>query len=323
MPLSCQLDRHPEISVPRHCADGTPVSRWSSWPWPRNAAATAIPKRMRSGAVSRVRFAGLQETQPALDTAPLRECTNRHAESSYHPLEIQKRQKWSKEIRLRLSDWVGAEIVPRLKQDLVQQGLPATVRAENDKVFIDYMPLVTGTGYVAPAVMLEFGARSTGEPSELRTITCDAAAHLRGVEFPRATPRVMRAERTFWEKATAIHVFCIQGAFRGGDRFARHWHDVTRLDAAGFVKTAIADKTLARAVADHKSMFFAEKNPQGEVIDYHATVSGGLQLIPKPDEPEPNKDYDRRLTEDGEIDHDHDDIDGTLCGESSRRVVVL
>jgi hypothetical protein len=165
----------------------------------------------------------------------------------------------------------------------MQQGLPATVRAEGDKVFIDYTPLVTGTGYVAPAVMLEFGARSTGEPSELRTITCDAAAHLRGVEFPSATPRVMRAERTFWEKATAIHVFCIQGAFRGGDRFARHWHDVTRLDAAGFVKTAIADKTLARAVADHKSMFFAEKNPQGEVIDYHAAVSGGLQLIPDDD----------------------------------------
>ena len=167
------------------------------------------------------------------------------------PLPASKSQekKWSKEIRLRLSDWVGAEIVPRLKQDIVQQSLPATVRAEGDKVFIDYTPLVTGTGYVAPAVMLEFGARSTGEPSEPRAITCDAAAHLPGVEFPSATPQVMRAERTFWEKATAIHVFCAQGEFRGGDRFARHWHDVTRLDAAGFADAAIADKALAHAVA--------------------------------------------------------------------------
>ena len=47
---------------------------------------------------------------------------------------------------------------------------------EGDKVFIDYTPLATGTGYVAPAVMLEFGARSTGEPSEPRAIRCDAAA---------------------------------------------------------------------------------------------------------------------------------------------------
>ena len=201
------------------------------------------------------------------------------------PLPANKSQekKWSKEIRVRLSDWVTAKIVPRLTQHLEQQGLPAAVRAEGDKVFIDYVPLVSGTGYVPPTVMLEFGARSTGEPSELRTIRCDAALHLQAVEFPTATPLVMRAERTFWEKATAIHVFCAQGAFRGGDHFARHWHDVTRLDAAGFAEAAIADKALAKEVADHKSMFFAEKNTRGDVIDYHAAVSGGLQLVPDDD----------------------------------------
>ena len=198
------------------------------------------------------------------------------------PLPATKSQekKWSKEIRARLSSRVDAEIVPQLKQALLQQGLPATVRAEGDKVFIDYEPLATGTGYVPSSVMLEFGARSTGELSESRTIRCDAAEHLQGVEFPTATPQVMRAERTFWEKATAIHVFCAQGEFRGGDRFARHWHDVTRLDAAGFADVAIADKALAQAVADHKSVFFAEKNTHGDVIDYHVAVSGGLQLVP-------------------------------------------
>jgi hypothetical protein len=48
------------------------------------------------------------------------------------PLPANKSQekKWSKEIRARLSSWVDAEIMPRLKQDLLQQGLPATVRAE-------------------------------------------------------------------------------------------------------------------------------------------------------------------------------------------------
>lgn len=201
------------------------------------------------------------------------------------PLPATKSQekKWSKEIRARLSDWVATEIVPRIKQSLEQNGLPAKVRAEGDKVFIDYVPLVTGTGYVSPAVMLEFGARSTGEPSESRAIRCDAAEFLEAVTFPTATPEVMRPERTFWEKATAIHVFCAQGSFRGGDRFARHWHDVTRLDAAGFADAAIADSGLARAVADHKSLFFAEKNLHGEVVDYHAAVTGGLQLVPDDD----------------------------------------
>lgn len=197
------------------------------------------------------------------------------------PTTRSQEKKWSKEIRARLSDWAGAEIVPYLKHDLEQHGLPATVRAEGDKVFIDYEPLTTGTGYVAPTVMLEFGARSTGEPSEPYAIHCDAGSHLQGVEFPTATLQVMRAERTFWEKATAIHVFCAKGEFRGSERFARHWHDVTRLDTAGFADAAIADKTLARAVADHKSMFFAEKTNLGHAINYHAAVAGGLQLVPE------------------------------------------
>ncbi len=201
------------------------------------------------------------------------------------PLPATKSQekRWSKEIRTRLSDWVATEIVPQIKQAFDLNGLPATVRAEGDKVFIDYVPLVTGTGYVSPAVMLEFGARSTGEPSESRVIRCDAAEFLDAVTFPTAASEVMRPERTFWEKATAIHVFCAQGAFRGGDRFARHWHDVTRLDAAGFADTAIADSMIARAVADHKNVFFAEKNRHGEVINYHAAVTGGLQLVPDDD----------------------------------------
>ena len=48
------------------------------------------------------------------------------------PLSTSKSQekKWSKEIRVRLSDWVAAAIVPRLTHALKQQGLPATVRSE-------------------------------------------------------------------------------------------------------------------------------------------------------------------------------------------------
>ncbi|OGQ52283.1 MAG: hypothetical protein A3J24_08005 [Deltaproteobacteria bacterium RIFCSPLOWO2_02_FULL_53_8] len=48
---------------------------------------------------------------------------------------------------------------------------------------------------------------------------------------------------------------------------------------AKIVDAAIADTALGKAVADHKSIFFAEKSPRGELIDYHAAVSGGLQLV--------------------------------------------
>lgn len=196
------------------------------------------------------------------------------------PSSRSEERRWSAEVRRRLPVWVSDQVAPVLETRLATDGAVASVRVEGEKVFIDYDAIAAGTGYVPPSVMLEFGARSTGEPNARHEIVSDAAEHVRAVSFPTATPRVMRAERTFWEKATAIHVFCAQGRLRG-ERFARHWHDVARLDEAGFVEAAITDRSLADAVARHKSMFFAEKAADRAPIDYVAAVSGGLRLTPE------------------------------------------
>jgi hypothetical protein len=196
------------------------------------------------------------------------------------PATRSQEKRWTKEIRSRLPDWIAIQVVPRISKALVDQELTATLSTESEKVFLEYAPLAAGSGYVRPMVMLEFGARSTGEPWETRAITCDAAPGVAGVVFPSATARVMRPERTFWEKATAAHVFCRQGEFRGDERFSRHWHDLVRLDRAGIADAAITDRALALAVAKHKSMFFSEKDSAGVLIDYTVAVSGGLQLVP-------------------------------------------
>lgn len=196
------------------------------------------------------------------------------------PPSRSQEKRWTKELRTRLPVWISEQVLPRISEALVDQGLAATLSVVGEKVFFEYAPLAEGSGYVRPVVLLEFGARSTGEPWESRLIACDASPGVAGVVFPSATARVMRPARTFWEKATAIHVFCAQGEFRGGERFARHWHDLTRLDQSGVANAAIADRALALAVAKHKSMFFSEKNAAGELIDYVAAVSGGLRLVP-------------------------------------------
>jgi len=43
---------------------------------------------------------------------------------------------------------------------------------------------------------------------------------VRHLAFPEATTAVMLAERTFWEKATSMHVYCLQGRVRG-ERWSR------------------------------------------------------------------------------------------------------
>ncbi|MCV0368903.1 nucleotidyl transferase AbiEii/AbiGii toxin family protein [Filomicrobium sp.] len=195
------------------------------------------------------------------------------------PKTRSEEKRWTSAVRERLPQWVADSVQPVIAEALAAGPLSAAIRVESEKLFIDYEATTAGSGYVAPSVMLEFGARSTGEPASMRDVVCDAAGMVDGVVFPTARPRVMHAERTFWEKATAIHVFCLQERLRG-ERFARHWHDIVRLDDASLAQAAFADRELANAVARHKAMFFAEKAADRAPIDYAAAVNGGLHLVP-------------------------------------------
>lgn len=221
-------------------------------------------------------------------------------------------RRWSKEVRKRLPEWVSGTAQPVIAKALAADSLAATIRVDGEKLFIDYEATTKGSGYVAPSVMLEFGARSTGEPASLRDVGCDAAGFVDGVVFPSARPRVMHAERTFWEKATAMHVFCLQQRLRG-DRFARHWHDVARLDDAGLAAAAFADRELAKAVARHKEMFFAEKAADQQWIDYAVAVGGALRLVPEGDALKAlGEDY-ARMVDDGLLLDDAEPFDALMA----------
>ena len=100
------------------------------------------------------------------------------------------------------------------------------------------------------------------------------------VSFPTATPLVMSVARTFWEKATAAHVYCAQARIRG-ERYARHRHDLAAIARSPYFASIVADHAVAAAVARHKSRFFIEKDTEGAVIDYIPATQGHLRLVPE------------------------------------------
>lgn len=188
-------------------------------------------------------------------------------------------KRWSHKIRNGLAQWVEGEAGPVVTEEFARAGFAARVHADAEKLLISYKPLFEESGFVRPQVTVEFGARSTGEPRAVHPVTCDAAVHLPKIKFPRTSVTVMLAERTFWEKAIAIHVYCRRDQ-RRGERMARHWHDVVRLEEAGIAERALCDHELALSVARHNSVFFSKKDPSGERINYEKAVSGDLQLVP-------------------------------------------
>ena len=212
------------------------------------------------------------------------------------------------------------QALPSLEINLAEAGLSAELRAEGDHVFVAYEPLFDDYGFVRPEVLVEVGARSIGEPREERLCGCDAARYIPDVAFPTARPFVMSAERTFWEKATPVHAFCQQQRSRG-ERLSRYWYDLVRLDDTGYADKALEDHALALSVARHKSMFFREKDVNGNWVNYIAEVSGELQLVPHgPVRQVLSNDYDRMLA-DGMLLDDEERFGDLMerCGDIQQR----
>ena len=189
-------------------------------------------------------------------------------------------KKWSDEIRRDLLPaWIRNQAHPVIQAGL--EGLRnVSSRITEDCILIDYEPVAPASGYALPAVKLEFGARSSGEPSTIIPVRCDMEGLVSEVEFPTAEPRVMNLTRIFWEKATAAHVYCVQGERGLSTRFSRHFHDLVRLEETGHLAEALAAQDVAEAVAIHKNSFFVEKDVNGDRIDYIEALQAGLILLP-------------------------------------------
>lgn len=151
--------------------------------------------------------------------------------SSALPASRSQAGRWRDIIEERLAKRLNEEVLPHIQSCLQGDKLAAQLHIDKDRsIYLDYDTQVGGYGYTEPHIKIEFGARSTGEPTVDASLSCDAAEYLSDVIFPNTNVRVMRIERTAWEEMTAIHVFCLRGNIQ--DRRARHWSDIVRLDAA-------------------------------------------------------------------------------------------
>ncbi|WP_437186505.1 nucleotidyl transferase AbiEii/AbiGii toxin family protein [Planctomicrobium sp. SH668] len=148
--------------------------------------------------------------------------------------------------------------------------------------------------YIRSAVRMEFGARSDHWPAIEATVTSYAAEDFPNI-FKEAgcQVHVLAAERTFWEKATVLHMWHHAPAdkkFR--DRQSRHYYDVVRLYEHDLGRAAIKDTELLLKVARHKEVFFPAAWAR-----YTEAKPGTLRIVP-PDArlPELEQDY-RKMQE--------------------------
>jgi hypothetical protein len=132
--------------------------------------------------------------------------------------------------------------------------------------------------YLRPFIRLEMGARGEQWPSQQSQIRPYVAEDFPGTfKSADCTIKVCAAERTFWEKATILHMWYHAAPERHlSDRQSRHYYDVTRLYQLGIGDKALSDTGLLRSVAKHKAVFFNRNWAK-----FDEAVPGTLRLAPQ------------------------------------------
>jgi hypothetical protein len=191
------------------------------------------------------------------------------------------RSRYSDTLKGKVATHVTDVVAPHLRIALAAElGLPPdTVELDPgnpENVFIHYPSAFDEAGdYLAHRVKVEFGGRNAILPNESHTIRPYVEGHAQGLVFPQARVQVLAAERTFWEKATLIHVACGRPLRQDSSRQSRHWYDLDRLAQSDIGTRALADRDLLANVVKVKKVFF-----NSSTADYDACLSGGLRLVP-------------------------------------------
>jgi len=191
----------------------------------------------------------------------------------------------------RLKEACQAAVVDRLQPQLREAIMAALGEqtgwnlsldlADPDRqtLLFQYPPAITGTlsPYFATSVKIELGARSDHFPIERATVMpylAEAIPH--SLSEARVHVRVLTAARTFWEKATILHMLHHQPEDRKiAPRMSRHYYDVFQLSQGDIWEQALDAMDLLERVAVFKGIFF-----KAAWAKYDQARPGTLRLVP-------------------------------------------
>lgn len=172
--------------------------------------------------------------------------------------------------------FIADELLGRIRAALGELCV-CEVEANDRHVINVRYPAAFPDAYLRPEVRLEIGPLAAWLPYERRRVTCYAAEQFPTVFKQRDFEvRVIRAERTFWEKATILHHEAHRPAGNlQPARYSRHYYDLARMAASPVRAAALADFDLLAEVVAFKQRFY----PRGWAR-YELAVPGSLSLVP-------------------------------------------
>ena len=187
-----------------------------------------------------------------------------------------KQEALNKTIDARARDYIANEMLEMIS-GVVDPLCRCELATDDPHALNVIYPAAFSDTYLRPAVRLEIGPLAGWMPHDTFRIKSYAAE-----AFPQlftqadCAVQAIRAERTFWEKATILH----HEANRPPDnqqplRYSRHYYDMAMMAAAPVKDAALADLELLGDVVAFKTRFYPRSWAQ-----YDQATPGTFKLVP-------------------------------------------
>lgn len=199
-------------------------------------------------------------------------------------------KKQIKVLRKKSSLFVRDELCKAIQDEVKKLGLDnyCIVESEPDgegdntypeprKIHIRYKSLFgENNAYLAQTILLEVGARSLIEPTEIRKVQSLITQSF-PIESAIADANIITSvpAKTFLEKAFLLHELFSTGGGLIADRKSRHLYDLEKMMDQDFAQNAINDDELWNSIHHHREIFTAMKD-----VDYSPDIRERICLIP-------------------------------------------
>ena len=195
-----------------------------------------------------------------------------------------RRDEAAAQIRERNRDYLRLRLVPELESLLgercsvtLDSGAGGRDASHPEAIHLGYPAAFAGS-YLRPEILLEVSPLALWLPHGDYEIT-PYAAEVFPEQFNQAScpVRAILAERSFWEKATILHVLAhLPEGKSVPPRHSRHLYDLARMAQAPVRAQALIRLELLREVADFKLTYYAQTAARFDL----ARDPGTLRLVP-------------------------------------------
>lgn len=198
-----------------------------------------------------------------------------------------------KKLRKASGQFIIADFKNELEAQLLKIGIPSTLFSLKTDENIDdtsdphsieliYKPVINhGSGYLPQRVLIEIGARSLREPSEMRPISSilDETFPEQSFNIPAFNANVVLPSRTFLEKVFLLHEEFSKPVDKiRFSRLTRHLYDLEKVMDNEYGISAVKDKNLFFTIVEFRQKYTAVRG-----ISYERHTHSTLSFLPPPE----------------------------------------